>query len=550
MANADHVKWLLQGVDVWNAKRQNERFRPDLEGANVYAEFQNASKLKPDGKIPLDGIDLSEANLYRIDLKNASLEDAKLWGSDIRSANLSEANLTGADISDSALEGTNLWKCCLAGARLWYVMAKRAYLHEADLTNASLIRVDLEHADLAKTDLANCTLHQCNLDHADLTNATLTCAFVSNDTTMNNTILVESEPARAYLLGSPTIVEQYEYECSTGESIEQLIKTVRKIKSLYSKWSGGIHLYFRGEPRDDWNLSPSMMRKVLRPNVKEPFAGETQSADFDPDALHDHAHYLKELVRGFDFEGLPDAPRKYEGDMLLDLMSRRPHDFSDARTALAQWSLAQHHGLNTRLLDVTRNMLVALFFACEKYPRHDGRIHVFLVPTALIKSYNSDTLSIIANFAKLDALSQQVLLGNRSQSPDTCIVRQDGHSIAMRKLYHLIREEKPHFAERIDPRDLFRVLVVEPQRTSERIQAQSGAFMVSAFHERFERSEIQQASGSTPVYAHYEIEVPAGEAKSGIIEDLQMMGITRETLYPGLDSSAKVVNDMYRQRQQ
>ena len=40
--------------------------------------------------------------------------------------------------------------------------------------------------------------------------------------------------------------------------------------------------------------------------------------------------------------------------MLLDLMARRPEDFQDAQSALAEWVLAQHHGLSTRLLDITR----------------------------------------------------------------------------------------------------------------------------------------------------------------------------------------------------
>ena len=61
----------------------------------------------------------------------------------------------------------------------------------------------------------------------------------------------------------------------------------------------------------------------------------------------------------------------------------------------------QHYGLKTRLLDITRNPLVALFNACEEDGEKDGRLHVFAVPSDLIKSFNSDTVSIIANFAKL-----------------------------------------------------------------------------------------------------------------------------------------------------
>ena len=57
MANSEHVKWLLEGVASWNARREQNDFVPDFEGANIYEEFANSD-------IPLVGIDLRSYKLW------------------------------------------------------------------------------------------------------------------------------------------------------------------------------------------------------------------------------------------------------------------------------------------------------------------------------------------------------------------------------------------------------------------------------------------------------------------------------------------------------
>ena len=87
---------------------------------------------------------------------------------------------------------------------------------------------------------------------------------------------------------------------------------------------------------------------------------------------------------------------------------------------------------------------------------------------------------------------------------------------------------------------------MEPQQSFEKILAQSGAFLISAFHERFEQHEVLQWNSGIPIYHHFMIEVPK-DSKQHIINELWLLNVTRETLFPGLDESAKAIADRYRE---
>ena len=403
-------------------------------------------------------------------------------GINLANVNFQGANLKGADFYDGYLQGANI---------------ADANLQEADLTDAMLWEANLSGADLAFA----------NVTKTDFQEA------VFKDTNLTGTSLWKAKlfPSRLTDL-SP---HQYEDDVLTDKPVKTvggLLERIHRIEQLYSEQGQPVQFYFRGESATDWKLTPSIMR-----------------TDFS----------------------------KYEGEMLVGLASRRPDEFNGITTALGRWVLAQHHELKTRFLDVTKNPLVALFNACGgseddegKYKENLGRLHIFAVPPELVKPYTSDVVSVIANFARLSQFDQDLVLGKRALSDEagkciTPVASAPRYSRAMLYMYQYIKQEKPYFEERIDPRDFYRVFVVEPQQSSERLRAQSGAFLISAFHKRFERVAIRDKNPGIPVYAYYKLDIGKGKHKANMMRELKMLSISRETLRPGLDSAAQAVTAKY-----
>jgi hypothetical protein len=81
---------------------------------------------------------------------------------------------------------------------------------------------------------------------------------------------------------------------------------------------------------------------------------------------------------------------EYENKLFKEYILRNPNEFIDERTTFKKLLKMQHYKLPTRLLDITTNPLVALYFAVEEDEKNEikdggGDFIVYAIPPKSIK---------------------------------------------------------------------------------------------------------------------------------------------------------------------
>lgn len=219
--------------------------------------------------------------------------------------------------------------------------------------------------------------------------------------------------------------------------------------------------------------------------------------------------------------------RDSEHILYRELLVSNSADFQADVYTLDSLVRMQHYSLPTRLLDITSNPLIALYFACKSSPDEDGEVIVFSVKKETVKYFDSDVASCIANLARLPQ-SEKELIDFQCENFN--------EQRPIKRLVHFIREEKPFFEPEIMPDDLRKIICVKGKKSNDRISFQSGAFLL------FGVDAVLDETGTTDI----KVSRISVSNKLSILKELDALNINESTVFPYIENSARYVANKFK----
>nr|WP_256667192.1 FRG domain-containing protein [Pseudomonas sp. 8O] len=223
--------------------------------------------------------------------------------------------------------------------------------------------------------------------------------------------------------------------------------------------------------------------------------------------------------------------------MFHELALRCPGDFHNSKSTFNSLVKMQHYSLPTRLLDITSNPLIALYFACAGSQSEEGEVIVFSVKKSNIKYYDSDTVSVVSNISRMHssfAIPEEADPSkfNKLQEVDS-LVRE-------------IQREKPYFEPRIKPEDINTVLCVKPILDNPRIIKQDGAFFLFGMGK--DKTIPAEIPNNLLVSKDKNRLLIPSHNKSKILKQLELLGVSRSSIFPEIEHVANFIKESYKDK--
>ena len=206
-----------------------------------------------------------------------------------------------------------------------------------------------------------------------------------------------------------------------------------------------------------------------------------------------------------------------EDKLYKEMLCTCPEEFDNCETTLERLVKMQHYSLPTRLLDITANPLVALYFASQD-DNTDGALYAFAFDKSEVCYFDSPDVCVLSNLSQLEY--------------ETDITTEQGK----RSLVSKIKGDQPNVFYQGEVM-ANQVVCLKPKSNNSRIIRQSGAFLLFGMDKK---KENMTQLAVKPI----EMEVPR-DKKQKVREDLKDLGINEAFLFPEIDKvSEYLINNL------
>lgn len=272
-------------------------------------------------------------------------------------------------------------------------------------------------------------------------------------------------------------IESFDYtKILNVGTVNTYINNLRNVQDQLKDKLNGVSLFFRGHANKDWSLIPGIYRST--------------------------------------------TILQKEHTLVHDIIRHCPLEFQNCHSSFEKIVKMQHYELPTRLLDISMNPLVGLYFAVNEDELHDGVIHIFLIKETDLYNFDDVWVNILS---RLSFLSNKITNVESDKNKWKHLTRN----------LATLQEPYPFLT---DASEFNKGICVLPKLDNPRIIRQQGAFFLYGMKNGI-KEQVADLEVSSIIF-----KIPANKKKD-IKNQLDQLGINEKFCFPEIDNVAHYLKE-------